>query len=59
VLGNNSGILSTPSLFAQVQARVKTGAARNNFTQVPEFKAIKSAGHELGDFFFIPRGLGS
>jgi hypothetical protein len=59
VLGNNAGILSTPSLFAQVQARVKTGAARNNFTQVPEFKAIKSAGHELGDFFFIPRGLGS
>jgi TPR repeat protein len=59
VLGANSGILSTPSLFAQVQARVKTGAARNNFTQVPEFKAIKSAGHELGDFFFIPRGLGS
>jgi hypothetical protein len=59
VLGANSGILSTPSLFAQVQARVKTGAARNNFTQVPQFKAIKSAGHELGDFFFIPRGLGS
>ena len=59
VLGANSGILSTPSLFAQLQARVKTGAARNNFTQVPEFKAIKSAGHELGDFFFIPRGLGS
>jgi hypothetical protein len=59
VLDTNSGILSTPSLFAQVQARVKTGAARNNFTQVPQFKAIKSAGHELGDFFFIPRGLGS
>jgi hypothetical protein len=59
VLGSNSGILSTPALFAQVQERVKTGAARNHFSQVPEFKAIKSAGHELGDFFFIPRGLGS
>lgn len=59
VLGSNTGILSTPALFAQVQARVKAGAARNNFSQVPEFKAIKSAGHELGDFFFIPRGLGS
>ncbi|MDB6090516.1 MAG: peptidase [Gammaproteobacteria bacterium] len=58
VLAANSGILSTPALFAQVQARVKAGAARNNFTQVPEFKAIKSAGHELGDFFFVPRGLG-
>jgi hypothetical protein len=59
VLGSNSGILSTPALFAQVQERVKTGAARNHFSQTPEFKAIKSAGHELGDFFFIPRGLGS
>jgi hypothetical protein len=28
-------------------------------TQVPELKAIKAAGHELGDFFFVPRGLGS
>ena len=59
VLGGNSGILSTPSLFAQVQERVKTGAARNHFSQVPEFKAMKAAGHELGDFFFIPLGLGS
>lgn len=59
VLGNNSGILSTPSLFSQVQERVKAGAARNNFSQAPEFKAIKSAGHELGDFFFIPKGTGS
>jgi hypothetical protein len=38
---------------------VKTGAARNHFSQVPEFKAMKAAGHELGDFFFIPRGLGT
>ncbi|HUI60566.1 MAG TPA: caspase family protein [Steroidobacteraceae bacterium] len=59
VLDANSGILTTASLFAQVQAKVKEGAARNHFNQVPEFKAIKSAGHELGDFFFIPRGLGS
>jgi len=59
VLGSNSGILSTPALFSQVQERVKAGAARNHFSQAPEFKAIKSAGHELGDFFFIPRGLGS
>lgn len=58
-LAANSAILSTPALFAQVQERVKAAAARNHFNQVPEFKAIKSAGHELGDFFFIPRGFGS
>ena len=55
VLGGNDGVLPTPTLFTRVQARVKIGAARSNFTQVPEFKAIKSAGHEMGDFFFVPR----
>jgi uncharacterized protein len=54
VLGANTGILSAPSLFTQVQARVKAAAARNHFNEVPELKAIKAAGHELGDFFFIP-----
>lgn len=55
VLSANQGVLPTPTLFTRVQARVKIGAARSNFTQVPEFKAIKSAGHEMGDFFFVPR----
>jgi uncharacterized protein len=59
VLIFNSGILSTKALFALVQDRVKIGATRNHFTQVPEFKAIKAAGHELGEFFFVPRDLGS
>jgi hypothetical protein len=59
VLTANSGILSTTALFTQVQERVKTGAARSHVTQVPELKAIKAAGHELGDFFFVPRSLGS
>ncbi|HEY6927573.1 MAG TPA: caspase family protein, partial [Steroidobacteraceae bacterium] len=54
-LASNSGILSTPALFVQVQERVKAGLARNHFNEVPELKAIKEAGHELGDFFFIPR----
>jgi hypothetical protein len=55
VLSSNDGVLPTPTLFTRVQARVKVGAARSHFTQVPEFKAIKSAGHEMGDFFFVPR----
>ncbi|HTV80430.1 MAG TPA: caspase family protein [Steroidobacteraceae bacterium] len=55
VLGANTGILSAPALFVQVQDRVKAASARNHFSEVPELKAIKAAGHELGDFFFIPR----
>jgi uncharacterized caspase-like protein len=59
VLNANTGVLSTPALFAKVQERVKIGAARSNFSQTPEFKAIKAAGHEMGDFFFVPLKRGS
>jgi hypothetical protein len=59
VLASNTGILSSKALFVLVQDRVKIGAARNNFHQTPEFKAIKTAGHEMGEFFFVPRDLGS
>jgi hypothetical protein len=50
----NRDVLSAPALFAQLQNRVKAAAARTGFRQVPEFKAIKGAGHEIGDFFFVP-----
>jgi len=59
VLSGNDGILSTTALFTQVREHVKAGATRSHVTQVPELKAIKAAGHELGDFFFVPRNLGS
>ena len=59
VLNANRGILSASGLFSQIQDHVKAGAARSHVTQVPELKAIKAAGHELGDFFFVPQGLGS
>lgn len=59
VLTANNGILSAAGLFTQVQEHVKAGAARSHVTQTPELKAIKAAGHELGDFFFVPRDLGT
>jgi hypothetical protein len=54
VLEDNQAVLSAPSLFVQLRTRVKQAAARTNFRQEPEFKVIKSAGHEFGDFFFVP-----
>ena len=58
VLEANDNVLSSPALFARLQERVRLAAARSNFKQVPEFKSIKSAGHEVGDFFFVPRRIG-
>jgi hypothetical protein len=55
ILENNTGILTAPALFERVKDRVKAMAERSNFHQVPEFRSIKSAGHEVGDFFFVPK----
>ncbi len=54
-LENNQGILSSPELFSRIRKRVEVAAQKNKFVQTPEFKSIKGAGHEVGDFFFVPR----
>ena len=54
-LENNTGILSSPELFSRIRKRVEVTAAKNKFVQSPEFKSIKAAGHEVGDFFFVPK----
>jgi uncharacterized protein len=54
VLDSNTTIMTAPALFSKVQGKVKEGAQRNHFSEEPEFKSIKGAGHELGDFFFVP-----
>ncbi len=59
VLESNTQLLPSPALFSKVQERVKAAAARSQFRQVPEFKSIKGAGHEVGDFFFVPLSFGS
>src|SRR5688572_13502476 len=56
-LESNQQILSTPELFSRLQKRVQASAAQNKFVQTPQFKSIKGAGHELGDFFFVPAAL--
>ncbi len=57
VLDANTGILSAPGLFWLVREQVQAAAASVNFRQTPVLKAIKGAGHEVGDFFFVPKGL--
>lgn len=54
-LESNNGLMTTPALFLKIRDRVSDAAARQDFEQEPEIKAIKRAGHEVGDFFFIPK----
>jgi uncharacterized protein len=57
-LESNSTVLSTPALFEKIRDRVKQESQRSAFVQAPDLKTIKSAGHEMGDFFFVPLGKG-
>jgi hypothetical protein len=57
VLRKNKDVLSAPDLYASIRGPVKVRAAANQFVQEPVYKSIKGAGHEVGDFFFIPSSL--
>jgi hypothetical protein len=56
-LEQNDRLMPSPELFLRVRNRVTERAAELAFEQTPEFKTIKAAGHEVGDFFFVPTGL--
>jgi uncharacterized coiled-coil protein SlyX len=53
-LEKNDRLLPSPELFLRLRDQVEERAAAIKFEQTPEFKTIKSAGHEVGDFFFVP-----
>jgi hypothetical protein len=53
VLEESNGILTGPELFLKIRDRVSERARSAGFEQTPELKAIKGAGHEVGDFFFV------
>lgn len=55
ILRENESIMTVPELFATVEKAVRERAAASDFTQKPVLKSIKGAGHEIGDFFFVPR----
>ena len=53
----NDHILSTPELFGGIAKRVAALPPPRGAAAKPEFKSIKGAGHEMGDFFFYPKDV--
>lgn len=53
----NDDVMAAPQLFLRLRDRVRVSAAEVEFEQRPEFKAIKTAGHEAGGFFFVPLSI--
>lgn len=52
----NSDVLEGQRLFQELSAQVTWAAEAKNFEQIPQYAPIKYAGHESGEFFFVPEG---
>ena len=57
VLGEAEEAIEGQRLFQEISARVTWAAeAQGGFEQLPQYAPLKYAGHESGDFFFVPGG---
>jgi len=53
-LERNESLVTAPELFLRVRNRVRQSPLSDRLAEGPTLKVIKDAGHEVGDFFFIP-----
>ncbi len=58
-LSQNDTLLEGQSLYRKVSAGIVAIAAEYGIEQVPEYAPIRHAGHESGEFFFVPRNIHS
>ena len=58
LLENNQRLLTAPEIYQSIKGRVSKAAKLADFEQTPVYKVIKGAGHEMGDFFFVPVSAG-
>ena len=56
-LESNNRVLDGNSLFVSVLGDVKRGSEAFAHQQIPDYGAIKYAGHEAGEFFLFPQSL--
>lgn len=56
VLQDNNRLLEGQRLFQEVATSLALGAVDAPLAQSPEYAPIRYAGHESGEFFFLPRG---
>ncbi|HRP95467.1 MAG TPA: caspase family protein [Rhodocyclaceae bacterium] len=54
VLRNNEDALEAQRVYREVAARVLDRASRFQIDQRPEYAPLRFAGHESGDFLFVP-----
>lgn len=58
-LNENTQVLEAQRLYRTVATSLALSALESNFAQEPQYAPIKFAGHEAGEFFFVPAGGGA
>jgi Caspase domain len=56
VLQDNRRVLEAQRVFREVSSTVALSAAKSPLPQSPQYAPIRYAGHESGEFFFVPKG---
>lgn len=54
-LSNNQGVLEGHQLYSDIRGDVQLSASALGVEQVPQYSAVKYAGHEVGEFLFVSR----
>lgn len=54
-LQGNNQILEGQSLYRTVTDKMRLATKKINFEQTPQYAPIRHAGHESGEFFFVPK----
>ena len=58
-LAKNNTVLETYDLFFDLQQQVASTAATLHTQQIPQYAPLKHAGHQAGEFIFVPQRLSS
>ncbi|MEZ5543888.1 MAG: caspase family protein [Lysobacteraceae bacterium] len=56
VLQDNNRVLEAQRLYREIGSTLALASLDAPITQVPEYSPIRFAGHEAGEFFFVPKG---
>jgi hypothetical protein len=56
VLQDNNRMLEAQRLYREVSSSIALAAIDSPIAQTPGYSPIQFAGHESGDYFFVPRG---
>jgi hypothetical protein len=56
VLRDNNKLIEAQRVYREVSTRLALSAISSPVPQIPQYAPIRFAGHESGEYFFLPKG---